>query len=173
MLKSSHMSLPHQLTDQVKLLQKVAVLRWNQTDLEVLLLKRSAEALSRPNCWDLPGGNSEWPSSSSRANLHLDDLVRELSEETSLQVSARHFDNQLPVYFSTYFDSEKQIFTVICGWLLDFSATSQEEIKVSLEHQTYAWVKAQALTDYDFGGERGSFVLEIIQKSLIAYKNQR
>lgn len=174
MLESSHMSLLHQLTDQVKLLQKVAVIRTNQTDLEVLLLQRSSDALSRPNCWDLPGGNSEWPnSSSSRANLHLDDLVRELSEETTLQVSSTHFENHLPVYFSTYFDSDKQIFTLICGWLLDFASTNQAEIQISSEHQTYAWVNVQALNNYDFGGEKGAFVLEIIQKSLLAYKNQK
>lgn len=174
MLESSHMSLLHQLTDQVKLLQKVAVIRTNQTDLEVLLLQRSSDASSRPNCWDLPGGNSEWPnSSSSRANLHLDDLVRELSEETTLQVSSTHFENHLPVYFSTYFDGDKQIFTVICGWLLDFASTNQAEIQISSEHQAYAWINVQALNNYDFGGEKGAFILEIIQKSLLAYKNQK
>lgn len=167
------MSLKHQLTDQVKLLQKVAIIRLNQGELEVLLLKRSADALSRPNCWDLPGGNSEWPASSSRADLHLNDLVRELSEETALQVLPAVFAKQLPTYFSTYFDSEKQVFTVICGWLLDFDSTDQTEIQLSAEHQAYAWVKAQALADYDFGGSQGAFVLEIIQKSLIAYKNNR
>jgi 8-oxo-dGTP pyrophosphatase MutT (NUDIX family) len=165
------MSLKHQLTDQVKLLQKVSIIRSNQTELEVLLLQRSPEALSRPNCWDLPGGNSEWPEENlSQANLHLQDLSREVKEETALQFAPAVLKNQLPVHFSTYFDGEKQIFTVICGWSLDFDSTNQAEIQLSAEHQAYAWVNAKSLTDYDFGGEQGAFVLDVIQQAFLNFK---
>jgi hypothetical protein len=62
------------------------------------------------------------------------------------------------VHFSTYFDSDKQIFTVICGWLINYDATNRSEIKISDEHQQQAWVKEADLINYDFGGAKGSFI---------------
>lgn len=160
----------HQLTDRVKLLQKAAIIR-QQDSLEVLLLKRSADAKSRPNCWDLPGGNSEWPQVDqvSIANLHLDDLKREIAEETGLDVHPDILVLDNLTHFSTYFDSDKQMFTVICGWLIDYFSTSQKEIKISNEHQEYAWVKEADLNNYDFGGAKGTFVLDIIKQAFAKY----
>lgn len=157
----------HQLTENVKLLQKAAVIRQSDSGLEVLLLQRSENALSRPNCWDLPGGNSEWPEQSqlSVANLHLKDIQREIQEETALEISENAFDLDKLVHFSTYFDSEKQVFTVICGWLVIFSSPSQTEIQTSSEHQNYIWASQANLENYDFGGDSGAFVLDTIQKS--------
>jgi 8-oxo-dGTP pyrophosphatase MutT (NUDIX family) len=168
-----NMSLQHQLTENVKLLQKVAIIRLNNSEPEVLLLQRSVNALSRPSCWDLPGGNSEWPSSAqiSAANLHLSDISREILEETSLSVSENNFDLDKMVHFSTYFDNGKQIFTVICGWMVDFSLTNQSEIQISDEHQNYIWASQANLANYDFGGENGAFVVDMIQKAFSKFKN--
>lgn len=164
------MSHTHQLTDNVKLLQKAAIIR-QQDSLEVLLLKRSANAKSRPNCWDLPGGNSEWPETNqlSAANLHVDDLKREILEETNLSVSGETLTLDSLTHFSTYFDGDKQVFTIICGWLLKYLSTDQNIIKISDEHQEYAWVKEADLNDYDFGGVKGAFVLDIIKKAFVKY----
>jgi len=169
------MSPKHQLTDQVKLLQKVAIIRQKGADLEVLLLQRSQTAKSRPGAWDLPGGNSEWPSKNqvSTADLHLTDLNREIREETGLEVAESAFMLKLPVHFSTYFDSEQQIYTVICGWLLNFASTNQAKIQISDEHQTFAWVAGADLPKYDFGGDSGTFVLDIIQKALLEFSKQQ
>lgn len=164
------MSHKHQLTDNVKLLQKAAIIR-QQDSLEVLLLKRSADAKSRPNCWDLPGGNSEWPEAdqSSVANLHVDDLKREILEETNLSVSGETLTLDSLTHFSTYFDSDKQVFTIICGWLIKHLSTDQNIIKISDEHQEYVWVKEADLNDYDFGGVKGVFILDIIKKAFVKY----
>lgn len=88
------MFFQHQLTENVKLLQKAVIIRQSGSAIEALLLQRSETAASRPNCWDLPGGNSEWPvlGQSSIANLHLGDIKREILEETSLQVDEQNFD---------------------------------------------------------------------------------
>lgn len=160
----------HQLTDNVKLLQKAAIIR-QQESLEVLLLKRSADAKSRPNCWDLPGGNSEWPEVSqlSAANLHMDDLKREIFEETGLDAQKDVLVLNNLTHFSTYFDSDKQIFTIICGWLVNYDATNQNEIKISDEHQEYMWVKEEDLNAYDFGGVKGTFILDIIKQAFAKY----
>lgn len=169
------MSLKHQLTKNVKLLQKVAIIRQNGANLEVLLLQRSDKAKYRPGCWDLPGGNSEWPNEGqdSIANLHLKDLTREIKEETSLSILNNAFVLKLPVHFSTYFDSDKQIYSVICGWMLDHALTDAAEIKISDEHKDFAWVSGINLIDYDFGGDKGTFILDTIQKAFIAFKNSR
>lgn len=159
------MSLKHQLTENVKLLQKAAIIRQSDFGLEVLLLKRNATTLSRPNCWDLPGGNSEWPeqSQSSAANLHLFDIAREIAEETGLNVNTKNFSLDKLSYLSTYFDSEKQVYTMICGWSLHFSDTDQGEVQVSDEHQEYVWVTETELENYDFGGDKGTFIVEMIK----------
>ncbi|MBU1033500.1 NUDIX domain-containing protein [Patescibacteria group bacterium] len=161
------MSPKHQLTENVKLLQKAAIIRQLNSNPEVLLLKRSSDSKSRPNCWDLPGGNSEWPDTiqSSKANLHLNDITREITEETGLVVAEKSFSLDKLSHLSTYFDVNKQVYTMICGWLVDFLSTDQKEIQTSDEHQEYAWVSEAELSNYDFGGESGTFVLDIIKKS--------
>ncbi|AKM81134.1 MAG: hypothetical protein UT13_C0001G0173 [Candidatus Pacebacteria bacterium GW2011_GWF2_38_9] len=161
------MSPKHQLTENVKLLQKAAIIRQGESFAEVLLLKRNISSLSRPNCWDLPGGNSEWPAvdQNSAANLHLNDITREITEETGLVVDEKSFSLDKLSHLSTYFDVDKQVYTMICGWFVDFSATDQKEIQTSDEHQEYTWVSEAELSNYDFGGESGAFLLDTIRKS--------
>lgn len=165
------MSPKHQLTENVKLLQKAAIIRQGESFAEVLLLKRNISSLSRPNCWDLPGGNSEWPLSdqNSAANLHLSDITREITEETGLVIVEEFFSLDKLSHLSTYFDANKQVYTMICGWLVDFLSTDQKEIQTSDEHQEYAWVSEAELSNYDFGGESGAFVLDIIKKSFAKF----
>lgn len=160
----------HQLTDRVKLLQKAAIIR-QQDSLEVLLLKRPTDAESRPNCWDLPGGNSEWPEADqlSAANLHVNDLKREIFEETNLSVNEKNLTLDNLTHFSTYFDRDKQMFTIICGWFIKHSLTDQNMIKISDEHQEYVWVKEANLDSYDFGGVKGTFILDIIKQAFAKY----
>ena len=165
------MSPKHQLTENVKLLQKAAIIRQGELSAEVLLLKRNASSMSRPNCWDLPGGNSEWPEANqnSEADLHLNDIAREIFEESSLKVSTNVFDLKNLSHFSTYFDGDKQVYTMICGWFVNFSLTDQKEIQISNEHVKYTWVSETELGNYDFGGASGVFLLDIIKKSFAKF----
>jgi len=167
------MFIKNQLTKNVKLLQKAVIMREGEFGLEALILKRSTNAFSRPSCWDLPGGNSEWPDQdqASSPNLHLGDLKREIFEETSLVVDANTLNLDKLMHFSTYFDSDKQIFTIICGWLINYDSTNRSEIKISDEHQEKAWVKEADLINYDFGGAKGSFILDIIKQAFVKFKN--
>lgn len=167
------MFIKNQLTENVKLLQKAAILREGEFGAEILLLKRSPDSFSRPSCWDLPGGNSEWPdqNQTSSADLHLGDIKREIFEETSLVIDTNTLNLDKLAHFSTYFDQEKQIFSIICGWLINYDETNQNEIKISDEHQEQAWVKEVDLVNYDFGGVKGAFVLDIIKQAFIKFKN--
>lgn len=198
--------IPHQLTEHVKLLQK-AVLIYDQ---RALILRRSDLAKSRPGCWDLPGGNCEWPVSqtASVANLHLQDIAREVTEETGLAVQANDFSFDQLVHLSTFFDVDQQIYTMIVGWKLELGQINQQQenqesdlpvnqendqiknllakqqatqtnrvvqtnlatypaIELSSEHQAFAWISLADLKLYDFGGDKGGFVVEMIETGLI------
>lgn len=154
----------HQLTEQVKLLQKVVLVHGGK----VLLLRRSGTAKSRPECWDLPGGNSEWPEQGRAGfGLHREDLVREVYEETGIELEADSVQQSNLRYFETFFDAEKQVFSVICGWKIELPRLGYSEaVRLSAEHSKYMWVLPEEVTQYDFGGKNGEFVKDIIMSSL-------
>ena len=151
--------MKHQLTENVKLLQKIVL----HAEGKVLLVKRSTDAVSRSGCWDLPGGNSEWPEEGRQGfGLHREDAARELGEETAIQVESDVFTQEKLVYFETFFDLEKQVFSIILGWRIELAV--QPEVRLSTEHSESAWVKPEELETYDFG-PTGGFVLETITRA--------
>ncbi|MFH1431730.1 MAG: NUDIX domain-containing protein [archaeon] len=85
----------YMFTDDIKFLQKAIVLHPKKD--QFLALKRPKDAPSRPDCWDLPGGNVLF------GTLHLDSLTEEIREETSLEV-----EDIKPIYVSTKYDHEKK-----------------------------------------------------------------
>lgn len=163
-------SIPHQLTSHTKLLHKVALVQNGQ----VLLLQRSAAAKSRPGCWDLPGGNSEWPTHVQQptANLHQLDISREIKEETGLVVPSDYFQLSTLVLFRSFFEPQAQVYTIICGWQVKAESVSSlavlqhGDVVCSAEHQGHAWTDLSGLAAYDFGGERGEFVRSIAELAL-------
>jgi 8-oxo-dGTP pyrophosphatase MutT (NUDIX family) len=159
----------HQLTQHVKLLQKAVI---KNQDGKVLILKRSSTVQSRPDCWDLPGGNSEWPEhvKSSQANLHHNDIVREIEEETGIKVEKHSFSIQKILHFSTYYEFDKKVYTIIVGWLVSYKLDNKlKDICLSNEHQNYVWLDKSKLNKYDFGGEKGVFIVDMIKQ---AYNRQ-
>ncbi len=157
--------IPHQLTQNVKLLHKAAIVFNNQA----LILKRAADAKSRPEKWDLPGGNSEWPAqiTDNVKNLHQTDIVREIHEETGLAVDPQVFTVANLVYFATYFNSENQLYSVNCGWRVrDVVEAPLESVKLSSEHTQYQWIQLNQLDNYDFGPKDRDFEIETIRRSL-------
>lgn len=161
--------IKHQLTSNVKLLHKVALVFEDR----VLILKRAADAKSRPEKWDLPGGNSEWPTdtSSNLINPHQEDVAREISEETGLEVSKTEFSKENLVYFATYFEAEREIFSVNCGWVVYLdkfltNSDSASSVKISSEHTDYQWITLDELVQYDFGGPDRDYETAIIRLAL-------
>ncbi|MBP7768552.1 NUDIX domain-containing protein [Candidatus Woesebacteria bacterium] len=151
----------HQLTKNVKLLQK-AVLWHGDT---FLILKRSAESKTRPDQWDLPGGNSEWPAVEleNQRDLHKDDVVREIFEETGIELSRT--DIKKCSHISTFFEAKTQIFAIIVGWEVKLPATFKpDSILLSAEHSDFAWITTAQFDSYDFGfaGEKDGFIREIV-----------
>lgn len=161
--------MKQQLTDQVKFLHKVVIVKTEQKQKRVLILKRASDASSRPNAWDLPGGNAEWPKENQLSvfNLHQDDVAREVKEESNLSIDPKLFDLKHLLYFASYFAADQQVYTVICGWGLTIEETDRAEIKISKEHQDQAWISQEELNNYDFGGAKGQFIKDIINKVFI------
>ncbi len=159
--------MKQQLTDRVKFLHKVAIIRYNEGLKQALILRRNNDASSRPGAWDLPGGNAEWPElrQKSVANLHQADISREVKEESNLLVNKDIFDLQHLLYFSSYFETDRQVYTIICGWGLFFTETDQAEIKISDEHQDLAWISQDQIDNYEFAGEKGQFIKEILHQT--------
>lgn len=151
----------HQLTDSVKLLQKVVLL----ADDRVLLLKRSPDAKTRPGCWDLPGGNVEWPKSKTDvASGHVQELVREVREETGLQLDEPTLASLSICLAETYFEANQQRYTVILGWALFSPVLSEQKITLSDEHTESAWVPLTEAVEYDFGfaGGTDGFITKLL-----------
>lgn len=153
---------PHQLTPNVKLLQKVVI----EHDGKVLLVKRDANSFSRPNCWDFPGGNSEWPTDvvEKTSNLHQRDATREVLEETGLHIDPSEFSKENLRYLETFFDPEKQIFTILLSWhILLPDSVDPNSIQLSEEHTEYQWLSPSEAEQLDFGGNKGQFLLRILR----------
>lgn len=150
----------HRLTENVKLLQKIALFH----EGKVLLLRRSPNEIPRPGCWDLPGGNSEWPTTwkpgDSETGLHVEDAVREVEEETTIQLQIENFTLQNLSYLETHFDSEKQLYSICFGW--KFELSEKPEVTLSHEHTEFAWVTLDELNTYDFG-DVGQWIKDVIR----------
>ncbi len=153
--------IPHQLTENVKLLQKVALV----ADGKVLLLKRDADSSSRPEKWDVPGGNSEWPDTTeSGFGQYAADAAREVLEETGIVIDTAAFVPENLVLFNTFFDADKQVFSIICAWVV--SLPEQPVVQLSNEHTDHAWVSLAEVGDYDFDLFKGKFVKDAVELAL-------
>jgi len=149
----------HELTEKVKLLQKCVVFCQGK----LLLVKRSETAKTRPNCWDLPGGNAEWPKTATNlSNHHLLEVIREVQEETGLRLKAADLES---CYVGTFFDTKNQVLSIILGWSTKIATLP--EVKLSPEHTEFAWISENQFKQYDFGfaGEKNGFIRQMIEQS--------
>ncbi len=157
--------IPHQLTETVKLLHKTAIVTAGQA----LILKRAADSKSRPGKWDLPGGNSEWPSNQNdfAKNLHQLDIAREIKEETGLVVKPEVFTVDNLVYFTTFYNPQQQIYSINCGWQVrDVLEAPQDTVQISAEHTQYEWIHLSQLDEFDFGPAERDFEKATIRRAL-------
>lgn len=153
-------TIAHQLSENIKLLQKAVVIN---AEGKVLLLQRSANQTNRPNLWDLPGGNSEWPHQQTEFSrgLHQIDLQREIKEETGLEISPSTLDISNLIYFDTTFQPDQEIFTVLCGWRIQLPTTP--DLQLSLEHQKFQWIKPADVTNFEVG--YAAFIYQMVKQA--------
>ncbi len=55
---------------------------------------------------------------------------------------------------------------------MEFRETDQADISISDEHQAQAWISRDELDNYDFAGEKGQFIKEMISSAFIKYNHQ-
>lgn len=137
---------PHQLTESVKLLQKVVLLH----EGKVLIVKRGESELTRAGKWDLPGGNAEWLRSATEdvRDPHKDDAVREVLEETTISLSRD--DISQPCYVGTYFEPSIQNYSIILGWKVLLNG-EKPSVQLSDEHSEYRWATLEECQELDWG----------------------
>jgi 8-oxo-dGTP diphosphatase len=115
----------HLFTENVKFLQKAVVFHPKKKGL-FLVLKRPEQARSRPNCWDLPGGNVKY------GERHDVALRREIVEETELEV-----ENVSPVHVLTNFDANNNIYYLYIGYVAN---ALNDDVHIGKEHTESKWV---------------------------------
>lgn len=156
----------HRLAENVKLLQKAVLLH----DGKMLILRRAENSKTRANQWDLPGGNSEWPTETTGVirDMHIVDLKREILEETGISATQFATSPRL-VSFETCFEAETNMYTIIAGWEISINHTfTQESVQLSDEHSEYRWINPSEITDFDLGFAGGGegFITRIIANAL-------
>jgi len=112
----------YMFSDDMKFLQKAVV--YHPTQNKFLALRRSLSDPSRPNCWDLPGGNVLF------GKIHSASLEKEIFEEASLKI--KHIR---PIQVITNYI--KKVYYLFISYKC--KAISQK-VKLSREHSEYKWV---------------------------------
>jgi 8-oxo-dGTP diphosphatase len=119
------------------IIQKIIVAGIVLKDNKVLIIQRSADEESYPNLWELPSGKRELLETSEDA------VIREVKEETNLEVkvtkpvSIFEFKNEKP----TEIRDSTQI-----NFLVEYVSG---EVKLSNEHQNFAWITKGELKNYN------------------------
>ncbi len=132
----------YMFTDDIKFLQKILIFHPDQN--KFLTLRRSKDSKSRPNCYDLPGGNVLF------GELHMHSLKKEIKEETGLEAV-----NIKIAHFNTNY--ENGIYYIFAGYT---GKTLSESIKLSHEHSEYEWVTKDEFLEL----ESAEYLMNFIRK---------
>jgi 8-oxo-dGTP diphosphatase len=99
----------------------------------ILILKRSIDCREYPGLWDLPGGKVEDGEKFDKA------LVREVKEETDLAITLKR------ILDKNEYETEKQriinLYIEVENW--------KGELKLSTEHEEFAWITASDISNFD------------------------
>lgn len=103
----------------------------------VLVLRRSASSKANAGKWEFPGGKIDPGETFDAA------LIREVDEETGLRVALRRVlgaaEYELP---------DRKV-----AYLIMEGAADSEQVRLSPEHDDFAWVQRSKLAEIDFPAE--------------------
>lgn len=109
---------------------------------KVLIVQRSTDEETYPNLWELPSGKKE------PLETATDAVTREVKEETSLDTEIISIINT----FNFKVEKENEIRDVTqINYLLKINGNSK--VKISDEHQNYAWITNNELDNYNLSKE--------------------
>jgi 8-oxo-dGTP diphosphatase len=100
---------------------------------KILILKRSTNSKTNPGKWELPGGKVDQGESFDQA------LIREVYEETNLKIFIEHFVGA----------SEQNLHVIKAIHIIMSGRIMEGELKLSEEHEGYAWVFFEELDEYE------------------------
>lgn len=100
---------------------------------EILIVKRHPKSKTDPEMWELPGGKVE------KGEFFTDALVREIKEETNLDVNVGDFAEAIQNDYS-----HKR--TVQIMMYLD---VTNGEVKISEEHTDWMWADTEKIRSLD------------------------
>ena len=109
---------------------------------KVLILKRSTDSKTNPGKWEFPGGKVDQGESFDHA------LVREVYEETKLEISLEHVVGV----------SEQNLHVIRAVHIIMSGKIIGGNLKLSHEHEGYAWVFFENLPQYDLADWLHEFV---------------
>lgn len=111
-------------------------------DGKVLILKRSTDSKTNPGKWELPGGKVDQGESFDQA------LIREVYEETNLKISLDHVVGV----------SEQNLHLIRAVHIIMSGEIVEGNLKLSPEHEGYAWVFFENLSEYDLADWLHDFI---------------
>jgi len=125
---------------------------------KVLIIQRSANEDVLPNLWELPSGKKE--------NLEdaQDSLKREIMEETGIEI-----EPIMPFDIFNYQVKKEDLIkdsTQINYLVRPVNSTNKPQVKISSEHQNYAWIRLDQLDKFNLTGS----VKQVIKKAFSVNK---
>jgi len=102
-------------------------------DGKILILKRSTDSKTNPGKWELPGGKVNQNESFDHA------LIREVYEETNLKIALEHVVGA----------SEQNLHIIRAVHIIMSGKIIEGDLNLSNEHEGYAWVFMETLSDYE------------------------
>ena len=100
---------------------------------KILILKRSSDSKTNPGKWELPGGKVNQEESFDHA------LIREVYEETNLKIELDHVVGA----------SEQNLHIIRAVHIIMSGKIIEGKLTLSSEHEGYAWVLIETLSDYE------------------------
>lgn len=122
-----------------KIIQRVAVGGVLIKDNKVLILQRHSQETTYPNLWELPSGKRDFLEGTEQA------LIREFEEEAGVKVK---IVKVISVFDYVIKKSEESRDTTQINFLVKLEDESQE-VKLSGEHQKYAWADLHELDNFN------------------------
>ncbi len=122
-------------------------------DNKILILKRSTDSKTNPGKWELPGGKVNQDESFDHA------LIREVYEETNLKIALEHVVGA----------SEQNLHIIRAVHIIMSGKIIEGELNLSGEHEGYAWVLMETLSDYELADWLQDYVNH---SNMIGHSNQ-
>lgn len=119
---------------------------------KVLIIQRSPDEGLYPNMWELPSGKREELENTNQA------LLREVKEETGLDVKIL----KILSVFDYQIETENEIRDATqISYLVEI--IGENDVKLSPEHQNFAWIGIDDIENYDITKETKSVIAKALK----------